>query len=334
MRKDNSHNFLFMEKKLKDHPLITPKILQNYHIQTFSSHFVPYFKTSHTEEVIKSIKLPDGSQIVADVLFQPNREQHPTILVIHGLGGSSKSYFSQSMSHKAYHYGFNVILFAQNINKKLPGPYEPDIDSIIEQCNRWGLKRVYLVGVSAGGYLALRTIINSKKEIKKNISGVVAISPVVNINYTSHLEKYFLYKKLILKVAKSMVKKRIKIDPPNTWDKNQLDKINSVEEWYDTYKHTFGEFSDLEDFRTRTDLLPFIPNIQTPTLIISSYDDPVIPITPFLNISNPNIITLLPRYGGHGGFFTTKKLYGDLDGFWAQNRAIEFIRLLEAKKLE
>ena len=35
-------------------------------------------------------------------------------------------------------------------------------------------------------------------------------------------------------------------------------------------------------------------------------------------IKNPNIITLFTKFGGHSGFYTTQKRYGDLDGLWAK----------------
>jgi len=91
------------------------------------------------------------------------------------------------------------------------------------------------------------------------------------------------------------------------------------------------KFSSWEDYTLKSDLVPYFPKIKIPTLVICSYDDPISPARVFENIKNPNIITLLTKHGGHGGFFTTKKLYGDLDGHWAQNRVMEFIRLIDKK---
>ena len=74
--------------------------------------------------------------------------------------------------------------------------------------------------------------------------------------------------------------------------------------------------------------------MHVPVLLIHSQDDPVTPSASFMQSTineYSNIITLFPQHGGHGGFFTFKKRYGDLDGFWAQNRAMEFIRLLDAQ---
>jgi len=48
--------------------------------------------------------------------------------------------------------------------------------------------------------------------------------------------------------------------------------------------------------------------------------------------NNPYFISLLTPCGAHGAFVTAKKMYGDLDRHWGQNRAIEFIRLLEKHK--
>ena len=40
--------------------------------------------------------------------------------------------------------------------------------------------------------------------------------------------------------------------------------------------------------------------------------------------TNPSVTTAISRYGGHCGFFTTPQ--SGFDGYWAEQRAIEFIR--------
>src|ERR1700745_2451184 len=90
-----------IEETLSSHPFIVPKYLQNYNIQTLFSRLAPFYKTKLPKRERKYIKLTDGSQIAADFLFQPNRNNHPTIIVLDGFTRPNSSYFSRSISHKA-----------------------------------------------------------------------------------------------------------------------------------------------------------------------------------------------------------------------------------------
>ena len=150
------------------------------------------------------------------------------------------------------------------------------------------------------------------------------------------IEKNSFYNSLLLWAYKRSIRRRAKVDPPGTWDLKALKKIKTKRELFETYYQTptwsnAEKVATLEEYNEKIDIVPHLSKIKVPTLIIHAYDDLVSPIQPFVNLKNPNIITLLTKHGGHGGFFTTKKLYGDLDGHWAQNRAMEFIRLLENK---
>lgn len=328
-----------IEKQLKAHPFITPWYFQPYQKQTLLSHLLPYFKTKLPKAERKLIKLPDGSQIAADCIFQPNKEDHETIVIIDGFSGSSKSFYSLSMAHKAYHFGFNVILLMErahgdtiHLTKSIySGPLDDDINVALDEFGKWNLKKLYIIGLSYGGYLTLSAIIRSEKANRQKIAGAVVISPVINMDYTYHLQQFPLSHKLLLMIFKAMVKRRIKIDPPGTWDTKALKKIKTVRDWYKTYMHTWGypeKFSSFEEYEKISDIFPFLSDIKTPTLIINAYDDTISPTIPFTKLKNPNIITLLSETGGHGGFFTFNPKYGDLDGHWAQNRAMEFIKLI------
>ncbi len=92
-----------------------------------------------------------------------------------------------------------------------------------------------------------------------------------------------------------------------------------------------GNFTTLEEYLAEANVLPLIPNIAIPTLAIHSYDDLLVSARQFEKQeiqNNPYIITMLTKYGGHGGFITLRKNNKDLDMHWAQNRALEFFRLL------
>ena len=69
--------------------------------------------------------------------------------------------------------------------------------------------------------------------------------------------------------------------------------------------------------------------IRVPTLIIHAADDPIIPSEPLRDPSiagNPEVLLVLTARGGHVGF-VADATEGE-DRYWAENRVVEFCRML------
>jgi predicted alpha/beta-fold hydrolase len=83
-----------------------------------------------------------------------------------------------------------------------------------------------------------------------------------------------------------------------------LDTVRSI--WdFDDLISPYNGFQGALDYYTRSSSQHFIDRIEIPTLIIHAQDDPFIPMTPFAGEklrSNPWIIFLNPRHGGHVAF--------------------------------
>ena len=336
-----------IEKTLRSHPFVTQKFLQNSHLQTLLPKLFPSFTTKLPPNERKFISLPDGSQIAADCFWQKDKTKHATIIIFDGFGNSGKSNFSQRMAAKAFFTGYNVINLSArgtgdtvHLTKELFDiGIERDPIFALQEIIRWGIKEIYLIGYSAGGYYVLQAITQSDKNLQKYIKGAVAMNTAVNAyDYIPHLESQPFYHWVLLRVYKNLVKRRLPIDPKGKWDKKKLKSVKTIMEFRHTFLHNLGypeKFSSLEDYYQKSDLKPLLKNISVPTLIINAKDDPIVPLQPFLSSdvqNNPSVITLFTENGGHGGFFSLKTKYGDLDGHWAQNRAMEFIQLLEKKK--
>ncbi|HSX08837.1 MAG TPA: alpha/beta fold hydrolase [Candidatus Saccharimonadales bacterium] len=330
---------------LHSHPFVVPVYLQNYFIQTVISVIIPSVKMPYVKSERKYISLPDGSQLAADCTFQKNKEHSPTLVILSGFEGYRKdkpSRFATAMKVKGYLCGYNVIHLRQraegdtiHLTKSL-GYVADDLPIAFEQIKKWGITNLFVVGFSAGGYNLLYALGKLGNKSKDTISGIVAISaPLNTVDAWSHIEKNSLFDKYLLQGYKNLIKRRISIDSPDTWDREELKSIKTKRQWADTYLQRWGypeRYSSFAEMNEKTDAAPYMAQIAVPTLIIHSEDDPMTPHDSFRDrrvMNNPYIITLLTKHGGHGGFITFKKHYGDLDAHWAQNRAIEFINLLE-----
>jgi uncharacterized protein len=64
-------------------------------------------------------------------------------------------------------------------------------------------------------------------------------------------------------------------------------------------------FAGAADYYARNSAIRFLAGIAVPTLVIHALDDPWVPAAPYLAYdwaSNPHVVPLLSRHGGHVGF--------------------------------
>jgi uncharacterized protein len=338
---------------LQSHPFIPSVFLKNPHLQTFLAPAIPYFQMNIGKKVQIQIPLSDGSQLVADCWWQKEKEKCATVVVLSGFEGylgKEKSHFVKGMADKAFSMGYNIIHLKQrgeaesiHLTKSLFAA-DPlvDISSALIQLREMGLKKIYMVGISGGGWSILFSLTQLNSKIARCIAGVVSISSPANFLGTwDHVKKNQVYYWILLQAYKNFVRRRHKIDLPGVWNMDALKSAKTIEEWGEVFfPYSFGfkkRFLDIGDYHEKTDLKHFLPSVTIPTLLIHSHDDPVTPLSFFTHPSiqkNPWIISLFPKYGGHGGFIARQKSYGDEDRHWAQNRAIEFIRLLDKRVAE
>ncbi len=338
-----------IEKKLHSHPFVVSPFLRSPHIQTAFAGLVPFFKIPMKKPERQYIQISNDTKLAADCWFQKDRKNHATVVFLNGFEGYSKleqSNFSTNMSMKAYHLGFNVIHLKQrgeadtiHMTKSIFTTYSglDDIKTAVNKFGSMGLSRIYLAGLSYGGYLLFHTINRLSEKERQYVRGIVTISAPMDIFKTwKHIEKNKVYDRWLLRSYKHTVKRRAKIDSLERSKLTALQNIKTKRQFMETYMHTFGypkKSFTLDEYARETDAETHFSKYQLPLLIISSSDDPITPTEAYMNpdiINNPYIITLFTKYGGHGGFITFKKRYGDLDGHWAQNRAMEFITLMES----
>jgi predicted alpha/beta-fold hydrolase len=330
-------------QQLKNRPFIPARFCKSPNMQTLAYLITPYFKDPgwHLERTF--IDVSHQSKIALDCCFQADAKNHPTILAVSGINGSSRSKYMRSLGNKAFHLGFNVILFnfrnmgdSERFSKTLyHAGLSEDIKRTLEELRRWGLRETYISALSLGGNTSLKLAGELGRDAENYMRGLAVISSLTDApNSWQMLEKQPVHTRLIVKGLKDVIKKRAKIDPPGTWDVSKLRRIKTLREWDNVYqvgeKYPWG-FTSVDDYYQKASSLPLIARIQIPTLVIHARDDYILPVSPFLGSEfthNPHITMLITEHGGHGCFIGKRKISGDLDRHWAQNRVLEFFQFL------
>jgi len=285
-----------------------------------------------------------GVRVLVHCRWQPERRARPTLLLVHGLEGSSESIYMQSTALKAHRAGFNVL----RLNIRTCGDtlhltetlynsgMSQDLRALIgELIGRDELTAVFLCGFSLGGNMSLKLAGEYGADFPPQLKGVCAVSPSVELAASAaRIERRsnWVYQRRFIRSLKRRMREAARLYPER-YDASRLALVRTLREFDERYTAPHGGFRDAADYYARSSSLPLIPRIQIPTLIVHAEDDPFIPFDSLRHPSvgaNPKVILLAPRHGGHVGFVSDGHIIGE-DRFWAENRLIEFCERIEGE---
>jgi uncharacterized protein len=328
---------ILKSKKFTPHPK-----LSNRHFQTIFGVLAPGKKVSKKIPVKRRLfTMRDKDRIATDCSWQRNQRKHTTILIIHGLTGSSKAGYVRSIASKAFIQGFNVIRInlrnaggTESLSKKLYHAGQSyDVNSIVRELIRKDkLKKIIITGFSLSGNICLKLAGEWSKKFPKQVKSIAVISPLIDLHasepYLNSKENRF-YRKRLFKTLRTMIANKSKYFPE--YSAKPMNKMTSFREFDDYYHSKYSEFKSANDYYTSQSAKRLLSKIRLPTLIIHSKDDTIVPIKPLKTSSamtNPKIITLITKHGGHCGFLGKSCCPGDIDARWAENRVLEFFSLI------
>jgi uncharacterized protein len=277
-----------------------------------------------------------GTQLLGFCHWQANPTDSPTVILVHGLEGCADSHYMRGITMKAYHAGFNVVRMNQRTcggtEHLTPTLYNSGLSSdyraiVRELAGADRLSKIWFVGYSMGGNLVLKAA-GELGGSDPALAGVVAVSPTIDpTRCVAALEhpRNWLYHRHFLSALKARMRRKAKVFP-GKWDLAPLRTIKTITQFDECYTAPDGGHVDSAEYYDRAGARHLLHKIDVPTLIISAQDDPFIPTcmfdTPAIRL-NPNISTIMPRYGGHCGFFQ-KRRPGE-DRFWAEHKIMEML---------
>ncbi|RPH75550.1 MAG: alpha/beta fold hydrolase [Nitrospiraceae bacterium] len=125
------------------------------------------------------------TQLLGFCHWQPHRTACQTVVLVHGLEGSSESHYMRGIAAKAYRAGFNVVRMNQRTcggtEHLTPTLYNSglsqDYRAIAHELARVdGLNRIWLVGYSLGGNLVLKAA-GEAGSSEAALAGAIAVCP-------------------------------------------------------------------------------------------------------------------------------------------------------------
>ncbi len=285
------------------------------------------------------VDVASEAKVLLRCSWQPDRRDHPTALIVHGLEGSDASCYMKGTADKALAAGWNAV----RMNMRNCGETEAlsatlyhsgmgaDVATVVRHLVEVeGLDRIALVGFSLGGNLVLRAAADLAGF--EPLVGVAALSPAIDLSAAAarleDRENLFYQIRFVRSLAARMRRKDRLF--PNRFDLSRLKGMRTVRDYDDRYIAPLFGFRDAEDYYERASSRHGFSQIDVPALLLHSDDDPFIPLTDRVRDAaraNPLVRTFLTERGGHVGFVGAET--GSEDRHWAENRLVEFLKVLE-----
>ena len=334
-----------IRRALEAKPFTPHPIFRGGHAQTIRGSL----RTEHRRNASRAyedaearlFEVEPGVRLLTHCSWQEERRQHPTLVLVHGLEGSSASPYMLGTADKAWRAGFNVVrLNVRNCGDTehlTPTLYHSgmsgDIHSVVsELIERDRLPRIFLAGFSLGGNLVLKLAGELGDLMPKEVAGVAAVSPSLDLDAcAAAIERRAnsLYRWSFMRALRRRLRRKARLYP-HIYDASRLRGLRTIRQFDETYTAPHSGFRDSADYYARASALQFVARICVPALIIHAQDDPFIPFESFRHPaihSNPNVILLAPQHGGHVGFVARPQA-GE-DAYWAEHRVVEFCTLLD-----
>lgn len=302
-------------------PFTPHQVFTGGHAQTLAAFAWPRrrkFKAVHDQERI--FQTAPDVKVLAQCRWQQNRTEHPTMVIWHGIEGSSESTYMLSIAQKSFSDGFNVIRMnlrtcggTEHLTPTIyHGGLTEDLRAVVgELIEQDGLSRLCLVGVSLGGNLVLKLAGEYGDHAPEEVLAVCAISPSIDLQASAELilkRSNWLYQQDFVRRLKQRLRVKHKLFP-DQYDISELSSVKTLREFDDRFTSRAHGFDGADDYYYRASAIRVIDRIRIPTLIIHAEDDPFIPFAPMRDpalSNNPYILLAATKKGGHVAFISAK----------------------------
>jgi predicted alpha/beta-fold hydrolase len=318
-------------------PIFLPRPgLSGGHRQTLASFFLGR-RIGLPPAETRLIEVETGVKILAHCHWQTDRENALTVIVVHGLEGSSDSQYMLGIAAKGLALGINVVRMNQRncggTEALAPTLYHsgrsPDVAAVARNLiDQDHISRLALVGFSMGGNLVLKLAGEWGSSGPVQFRAVAAVCPAVDLAASAdalHLRSNRLYEEYFLWKLKGRLRSKAKLFP-GAFDTSRLRGIGTLRDFDDRITAYYCGFAGAADYYDRAAATHVVDRIAVPAFILHAANDPFIRILPetrkkFLN--NPHITFLETEDGGHCSFLSVANCD---DGHWAEIQILEFLR--------
>ncbi len=323
-------------------PFKPRRLVVNGHAQTIAGNFLPR-RNLLPEPEERLFRVDPEVQVLCHCHWQSKRQTAMTVIIVHGLEGSSESQYVIGTGSKAWAAGMNVVRMNMRncgdtehlgptlYNSSMSGDVGAIAKTLIAED---GLRELAFVGYSMGGNLVLKLLGEWGKQAPSEVKAGVGVSPAMDLAPSAdalHETVNRVYEWKFLRGLRRRVLRKAGLYPEHyKIEQRDLRSMRSLRDFDDQITARYCGFRDAQDYYTRAASANVLDQIAVPTLVLHADDDPFIRVlseTREKLLHNPNITYVETSRGGHCAFLASPNGY---DGRWAERQAIAFIQRYNA----
>jgi predicted alpha/beta-fold hydrolase len=293
--------------------------LRGGHAQTLAGNYWPRpaFAIPFEAQAVE-VDAEDGTRVLCHCHWQPEevRAGRLTILLVHGLEGSSDSRYIRGITMRAWQAGCNVI----RMNMRNCGGTETwtptlyhsgfsaDVNAVLHHfVDLHDLRRVAIAGYSMGGNLVLKLAGELAGQAPKWLLAAVGVCPAIDLAASAdalHEPSNRMYEWHFLKNLMRRFYRKVELFP-EIYSAEKIGPIRTIREFDDRITARYSGFAGADEYYFRASSARTVSQIAIPALILHALDDPFIRIMPETRqalVANPAIAFAETQNGGHCAF--------------------------------
>jgi len=311
--------------------------LGNPHLQTIIGNYLrrPAFRGDTVAETVE-VDPNDGSRVMCHCNWQPElqRAQRLTVILVHGLEGSSESRYIRGIASRAWDACCNVVRMNMrncgDTDHLTPTLYHSglsnDVGAVVRHyAAQFNLKRVALVGYSMGGNLVLK--LAGEWGSEPPLCAVATVCPAIDLAAGSdalHEPSNRIYEWHFLRGLMRRYRRKAALYP-QIYGNDRVGPIRSLRQFDDEIVARHCGFRDADDYYYRAASARVVDKIAVPTLILRATDDPFVRMTAETRaklLANPHVLLVETAHGGHCAYLSRD--HGE-DIHWAEASIVRYL---------
>ena len=292
------------------------RFLRGGHLQTVAGNFIRRINGLPEAEE-RLFEIEPGVRILCHCNWQPEPQSKLTLLIVHGLEGSSRSRYVIGTGSRAWRQGWNVVRMnirgcggtehlsstlyhsglSQDVEKLVGAMISPQNanfgragDPISPQHANFGragdpiangLQRIALVGFSMGGNQVLRAAGRWGTSAPPQVVAVAAVSPACDLAPSSdrlHRPDNRLYEWWFVQSLRRSFRRKAALWP-GKFDAALLEHVRSVRDFDEHITARYMGFCGADDYYDKASSTHVLDRIGIPALVVHADDDPFIVIS-------------------------------------------------------
>ena len=258
---------------------------------------------------------PDGDFIDIDFSSHPAGANAPTLVLFHGLEGSSSSHYAKALAQVCAQRGWHLAVphfrgCSGEPNRLLRAYHSGDadeVDWILRRLQQGASGELLAMGVSLGGNALARWAGLQQQAAAELVKGAAVICAPLDlvaggVNLGQGLNRW-IYTPVFLRtlVPKALAKWQ---QAPGLFDRQRLQRARTLHDFDDVFTAPVHGFRDADDYWRRASAKPLLKQVAVPLLLLNARNDPFVPVH---SLPTPDEVSAAvqlwqPPHGGHVGF--------------------------------